>query len=346
MDIVGSFREKARGKNLSVVLPEGRDERIIQAARILHDEDIARPIVLGKSEQIEAAVDKAGVDLEGIEVIDPRESDRLWAYAEKYSSRRAGISLEVARHVVVKPLFYAGMMVACGEADAAVGGVASATTIVIQAGVLTVGLTPGIKTPSSYLLVIVPDLLGEKDKALIYADCAVNIEPTAEQLADIALTSAQSARRILCREPRVALLSFSTKGSASSPSVDRVKEALRIARRREPELAIDGEFQVDSAIVPAVAAKKVKDESAVAGKANVIIFPDLNSGNIGYKLTQYVAGAQAIGPFLQGFAKPVTDLSRGASVDDIVATVIITLGQLPEKTNHKRKKQELQTAKG
>jgi phosphate acetyltransferase len=331
MDIIGGFREKARRKNLSVVLPEGRDERIVRAARIIKDEDIARPVVLGKPEQIKGATEKAGVSLDGIETITPKESDKLDFYAERYSSRREGISVAVARHIVVKPLFYGGMMVACGDADTAVGGVVSATATLIQAGVLTVGLAPGIKTPSSYFLMVIPDFLGEKDKPFIYADCAVNVDPTAEQLTDIALTSALSARRLLGAEPRVALLSFSTKGSGTGASVDKVKEALSIARQREPGLAIDGEFQADSAIVPRVAAKKVKDESAVAGKANVIIFPDLNSGNIAYKLTQYMANAQAIGPFLQGFAKPVTDLSRGATVDDIVATVILTLGQLPEK---------------
>jgi phosphate acetyltransferase len=346
MDIVSSFRERIRGRNLSVVLPEGRDERIIRAARILRDEQIARPIVLGKPEQIESATAKAGVNLDDIRSINPKTSDRLDFYAEQYSRQRDGISVAIAKRVVVKPLFYAGMMVACGDADASVGGVAGATVTVIQAGILTVGLVPGIKTPSSYFLMTIPDFLGEKDKSFIYADCAVNIEPTAEQLADIALASARSAKKLLSQEPRVALLSFSTKGSAVSPSVDRVKEALEIARAREPELAIDGEFQLDSAIVPAVAARKVKDDSAVAGRANVIIFPDLNSGNIAYKLTQYMAGAQAIGPFLQGFAKPIADLSRGASVDDIVATVVLTLGQLLEDASPNRKGPELQTVKG
>lgn len=328
MDIIEIFKVRARGKGFSVVLPEGRDERIIQAARRLIDEKIARPIVLGSPAQIETAVSRAGVGLDGIETIDPRTSERLEFYAQQYSRRRKGISPVVAKNIVRKPLFYGGMMVACGDADTAVGGVASATATLIQAGVLTVGLLPGIKTPSSYFLMIIPDFLGEPDKAFIFADCAVNIDPTAEQLADIALASAVSARRILGEEPRVAMLSFSTQGSASGPSVEKVKQALARARAREPGLAIDGEFQADSAIVPRVAAQKVKRESRVAGKANVIVFPDLNSGNIAYKLTQYMAGARAIGPFLQGFAKPITDLSRGATVDDIVSTVLLTLGQL------------------
>ena len=337
MDIIGSFKNKVRGKGISVVFPEGSDERIIQAARILKDQDIAQPIVLGKPDQVKAAIETAGVTLDGIKTIDPRQSDKLDAYVEKYIETRVDACTGMARRILMRPLFYAAMMVACDDAEAAIGGVASATATVIQAAVLTVGLAPGVKTPSSYFLMVVPNFLAAEDKPFIYADCAVNVDPTAEQLADIALTSAASAARILDEEPRVALLSFSTKGSASSPSVDKVKEAVEIARSRRPELAIDGEFQADSAIVPGVAAKKVKDDSPVAGKANVIIFPNLDAGNIAYKLTQYMAGAQAIGPFLQGFAKPITDLSRGASVDDIVSTAVLTLIQLPTAAGAKMK---------
>jgi phosphate acetyltransferase len=326
--ILDTFTEKVKGRGLSVVLPEGRDPRILQAAQDIKAQGLAEPIVVGKLEKVEAAAQEAGLELNDLTVIDPSTSERLDDYAAQYVGDRDDISLAVARRMVKKPLFFGGMMVATGDAHAMVAGAASATATVIQAGTLAVGLCAGIDTVSSYFLMIIPDFQGQKDKPFVYADCAVNIDPTAQQLADIALASAQSAERLLGEKARVAMLSYSTLGSATGPSAEKVLEALAIVRERAPELAVDGEFQADSAIIPRVAAKKVKDESAVAGQANVLIFPDLDAGNIAYKLTQYMANAQAIGPFLQGFDKPIADLSRGASVADIVTTAIITLAQI------------------
>jgi phosphate acetyltransferase len=293
MNAVTEAKAKIRGKRLRLVMPEGADTRIRNAAELIRSENLADPIIFDEL------------------VPEPTEAAIALVMAQ-----REKMDASLARRLLKKPLFAGAALVASGDAQAMVAGAANPTARVIEAGLMTVGLAPGIAKPSSFFLMQWPE------RQLIFA---VNVQPTPEELADIAISSAASARAILREEPRIALLSFSTKGSGQHADAKKVSDAVAIARSRAPQLLIDGEFQGDAALSAGVAGRKLKELGEVAGQANVLVFPDLDAGNIAYKLTQYLAGAQAIGPILQGFAKPISDLSRGATLNDIADTAALLL---------------------
>jgi phosphate acetyltransferase len=329
MDFVNIMKEKAISARKRLVLPEGAEPRTVKAARIILDEHLAESVtLLGKISDIKKIAETDGVDLDNIHIVHPTADANFNKFADEYFELRKhkGMTLEQARIDITDPLRWGAMMVHTDHADAMVAGAENTTGDVLRAGLSIIGTVPGLKTASSCFVMTGMDPKWGEDGAMIFSDCAVIPDPFPDQLADIAASSALSCREFLGVEPVVALMSFSTKGSAKHDHVTKVQTAVEILKGRNLDFVFDGELQADAALVPSVTDKKAPN-SPVRGKVNTLIFPDLNAGNIGYKLVQRLGNAEAFGPFLQGFAKPISDLSRGASVNDIVITCAVTLSR-------------------
>jgi phosphate acetyltransferase len=318
LKLLSDIKNNAAKLKKTIVLPESHDERALKAAEILTKENLVSVITLGNEGKVRESAKKINASLEGIRIIDPMLSDKLSDFTNIFYNLRKhkGITIEKARETLQRDLFFGAMMVKEGMADGSVSGSTSSTADVMRAGIQCIGMPEGISIVSSFFLMLFPE------KSYSFADCAVVPMPDAKQLADIAISTADNHKKLTGEEPFVAMLSFSTKGSAEHESVDKVIEATKLVRQKRPDINVDGELQFDAAIIESIGKKKAPG-SEVAGKANVLIFPDLNAGNIGYKIAQRLGGAEAVGPMVQGLKKPFFDLSRGCSVADIVNTSTI-----------------------
>ncbi|MBN1781819.1 phosphate acetyltransferase [bacterium] len=320
MTLIDQIQQKAKSLRKHIVLPEGEDDRMLLAADQLVRQKICDITLIGNPDLLDERAKALGISMQGIQCVDPAQSEKFEPYAEAFMEMRKhkGVDIDGSRKLMRKPLYYGAMMVHQGDADGSVAGANNTTGDVLRAGIHCIGLKPGISVVSSIFLMIVPGW----SEVLTYADGGVVPDPTAEELASIAITSAKTHRLLTGNTPNVAMLSFSTYGSASHKRVDKIKEAARIVKEKAPDLNADGEMQADAALIPEIGRKKAPG-SSVAGMANVLIFPDLDSGNIAYKLTERLAGATALGPLIQGLKKPAMDLSRGCSADDIVNVAAI-----------------------
>lgn len=335
MKFIEKMKELAKNDIKIIVLPESEDIRILKATEIVLKEQFANIILLGKEKQIKKLASENNIDINGAKIIDPIESNTLKKYVkELYELRKAkGMTLEDARKILTEnSRYFATMMVKMGDADGYVSGACHPTSDTLKPVLQIIKGAPGVKTVSAFFIMDLPDKEFGENGIFIYADSGMNENPNAEQLSDIAISSAKTFKELINSEgeARVAMLSYSTKGSAHSELTEKVIEATKLAQTKAPELAIDGEMQLDAAVIPEVAEMKAP-ESKVAGKANVLVFPDLNAGNIGYKLTQRFAHAEAYGPLCQGLDKPVNDLSRGCSAEDVAGVVAITCVQAQQK---------------
>lgn len=327
MDFMTKMKTQAKTAVQTIVLPEGEEERNLTAAAEITREGIARIVLLGNEENVRAEAKRLSLDIARCRIVDPVSGERFEEYAQAFYElrKKKGVTLEQARQILKDPMYYGTMMVKMGEADGMVAGAIHTTGDLLRPGLQIIKTAPGVSVVSSFFIMETNSSFGE-DGTLLFADCAVNPMPDEDQLASIAISTADTAKSLMGFDPRVAVLSFSTKGSAEHEVVTKVQQAVRKANEQRPDLKIDGELQADAALVPKVARQKAPG-SVVAGSANVLVFPDLQSGNIGYKLVQRFAGAEAIGPICQGFARPINDLSRGCDAEDIVNVVAVTAVQ-------------------
>ncbi|MDR1421311.1 MAG: phosphate acetyltransferase, partial [Coriobacteriales bacterium] len=312
--VMENLSARAKKSPSLLVFPEASEPDILAAAGLAAHRGIAHPILIGDSTHIDMLAKEHNISLEGVQVLPLPQAVPASELAASYVAGGGSLPESLVRKRLTLPLYYAAMLLRLGKVDAMVAGLAHSTADVIFAAKAIVGMQEGIVTPSSMFLMEIPGYNGSEEELIVFADCGVCVDPSPSDIADIAIATAHTVRKLLAWDPRVALLSFSTKGSSRHPRADTTREALSIVRQRAPWLSIDGELQLDAAIVPAVASKKLPEKSDVAGRANILIFPDLNAGNITYKAVQRFANAHAYGPFLQGFTRVVSDLSRGSSV--------------------------------